>query len=127
MVTSEEKRAFMEEWLATLGQAGQTPELARQIHELLMKDTIDGKLYKYRSFDKKGYSIKSLRTSTLHCSNPIQFIPPQTIARIARIAQPGIAVQTAFHTKNATSKTLIATQISRPIDLCLSSPCIKAV
>lgn len=76
MVTSEEKRLFLEQWLATLGQEGQTPELARQIHQLLMRDTIDGKLYKYRSFDKKGYAIKSLKTGRLHCSSPVQFNDP---------------------------------------------------
>lgn len=76
MVAAEEKRVFMEQWLETLGREGQTPELANQIHQLLLRDTINGKLYKYRSFDPKGYSLKSLKKGTLHCSNPAYFNDP---------------------------------------------------
>ena len=51
MVTADEKREFLEQWLACLGTNGQTPGLQNQLYELLMRDTTNGKLYKYRSFD----------------------------------------------------------------------------
>lgn len=35
-----------------------------------------GKVYKYRYFDKKRYSIASLKTGTLHCSPPSAFNDP---------------------------------------------------
>lgn len=39
-----------------------------ELKQLLLKDTNGGKLYKYRSFDKDGYSLKNLEEGTLHCS-----------------------------------------------------------
>ena len=76
MVTADEKKKFLEQWLACLGTNGQTPELQNQLYELLMKDTANGKLYKYRSFDKKGYSIKSLKDGALYCASPAAFNDP---------------------------------------------------
>ena len=76
MVTADEKREFLEQWLACLGTNGQTPGLQNQLYELLMRDTTNGKLYKYRSFDKKGYSIKSLKEGALYCASPAAFNDP---------------------------------------------------
>lgn len=76
MVTADEKREFMEHWLASLGAKGHTPELQSQLYALLMKDTANGKLYKYRSFDKKGYSLKSLKDGSLYCASPAAFNDP---------------------------------------------------
>ena len=44
MVTADEKKKFLEQWLACLGTNDQTPELQNQLYELLMKDTANGKL-----------------------------------------------------------------------------------
>lgn len=76
MVTNEEKKTFIEQWLIDLGRDGQTPALAGQLFQLLMQDTNNGKLYKYRSFDKKGYALKSLKKGTLHCSCPTNLNDP---------------------------------------------------
>lgn len=76
MVTADEKREFLEQWLAILGAKGHTPELQSQLYALLMKDTANGKLYKYRSFDKKGYSLKSLKDGSLYCASPAAFNDP---------------------------------------------------
>lgn len=76
MVTADEKREFLEQWLACLGTNGQTLGLQNQLYELLMRDTTNGKLYKYRSFDKKGYSIKSLKEGALYCASPAAFNDP---------------------------------------------------
>ncbi len=48
----------------------------RRIHEMLLKDTVDGKLYKYRTFDDAGYSIDGLKNGTLYCANPQKFNDP---------------------------------------------------
>lgn len=76
MIAADEKREFLEQWLACLGTNGQTPELQSQLYALLMKDTPNGKLYKYRSFDKKGYSLKSLKDGSLYCASPAAFNDP---------------------------------------------------
>lgn len=76
MVTADEKREFLEQWLASLGVKGHTPELQGQLYALLLKDTSNGKLYKYRSFDKKGYSLKSLKEGSLYCASPAAFNDP---------------------------------------------------
>ena len=76
MITADEKKEFLEQWFAYLGANVQTPRLQNQLHDLLMKDTTNGKLYKYRSFDKKGYSMKSLKERALYCANPAAFNDP---------------------------------------------------
>lgn len=76
MITADEKREFLEQWLACLGANGQTLGLQNKLYDLLMKDTTNGKLYKYRSFDKKGYSIKSLKEGALYCASPAAFNDP---------------------------------------------------
>lgn len=43
---------------------------------LISKDTINGKLYKYRSFDKNEYALVNLNDGTLHCSKPSEFNDP---------------------------------------------------
>jgi len=48
----------------------------KQLHELLLCDTIDGKLYKYRSFDSNGFALKNLEEGTLHCSSASVFNDP---------------------------------------------------
>lgn len=99
MVTTDEKREFLEQWLASLGTKGHTPELQGQLYALLLKDTVNGKLYKYRSFDKKGYSLKSLKKGSLYCASPAAFNDPFdckigiTLSSLAQaIARPVFAV-----------------------------------
>ena len=57
-------------------QKVQSSELQLELHKLLLKDTDGGKLYKYRSFDKDGYSLKNLQEGTLHCSKADTFNDP---------------------------------------------------
>ena len=61
----EEKRQLIEKIAC---QKEDTLELKLELKQLLLKDTNGGKLYKYRSFDKDGYSLKNLEEGTLHCS-----------------------------------------------------------
>lgn len=61
----EEKRQLIEKFAC---QKEYTLESKMELKQLLSKDTNGGKLYKYRSFDKDGYSLKNLEEGTLHCS-----------------------------------------------------------
>ena len=61
----EEKRQLIEKFAC---QKEYTLESKMELKQLLLKDTNGGKLYKYRSFDEDGYSLKNLEEGTLHCS-----------------------------------------------------------
>ena len=76
MVSSEEKRKYIEDMIKMSYQKINPAELQCQLHTFLLRDTNGGKLYKYRSFDKDGYSLKNLREGTLHCSKADAFNDP---------------------------------------------------
>lgn len=69
----EEKRQLIEKIAC---QKEDTLESKLELKQLLLKDTNGGKLYKYRSFDKDGYSLKNLEEGTLHCSSVKAFNDP---------------------------------------------------
>lgn len=76
MVSSEEKRKCVEN-IIELSEKEETKIVAfKNLYQLLLKDTINGKLYKYRSFDKNGYALVNLNDGTLHCSKPSEFNDP---------------------------------------------------
>lgn len=76
MVSSEEKKKLIEDIIKMSYQKIEPIELQRQLHIFLLRDTNGGKLYKYRSFDKDGYSLKNLQEGTLHCSKADAFNDP---------------------------------------------------
>lgn len=76
MVSSEEKKKLIEDMIKMSYQKIEPIELQRQLHTFLLRDTNGGKLYKYRSFDKDGYSLKNLQEGTLHCSKADAFNDP---------------------------------------------------
>lgn len=76
MISPEEKKKVIEDTIKMLYQKIEPIELQRQLHTFLLRDTNGGKLYKYRSFDKNGYSLKNLREGTLHCSKADAFNDP---------------------------------------------------
>lgn len=76
MVSKEEKRDFINKLIALAAQHDEKLEAQEELHKMLLRDTNGGKLYKFRSFDKKGYAIKSVKTGTLHCSKPTVFNDP---------------------------------------------------
>ena len=76
MVSSEEKKKVIKEMIKMSYQKIEPIELQRQLHAFLLRDTNGGKLYKYRSFDKDGYSLKNLQEGTLHCSKADAFNDP---------------------------------------------------
>lgn len=76
MVSAKEKRDFFEIITENMGTPVPSMEVQHRLHELLLRDTQGGKLYKYRAFDPKGYALKNLRDGTLHCSPPDVFNDP---------------------------------------------------
>ena len=76
MVSSEEKRKVIDDMIKMSYQKIEPIELQRQLHAFLLRDTNGGKLYKYRSFDEDGYSLKNLQDGTLHCSKADAFNDP---------------------------------------------------
>lgn len=76
MVSSEEKKKLLDDMIKMSYQKIEPIELLRQLHTFLLRDTNGGKLYKYRSFDKDGYSLKNLQDGTLHCSKADAFNDP---------------------------------------------------
>lgn len=76
MISPEEKKKVIEDMIKMSYQKIEPLELQRQLHAFLLRDTNGGKLYKYRSFDKDGYSLKNLQEGTLHCSKADAFNDP---------------------------------------------------
>lgn len=75
-ITSEEKKAFLEEIIPLAADPSKKDEIQQKHYAFLLKDTNDGKLYKYRTFDSHGYALNSLINGTLHCSRPDTFNDP---------------------------------------------------
>lgn len=76
MGMEEEKHALLQKIMLGNYCPSDRLSLEDELHALLMKDTCGGKLYKYRSFDSKGYSLMSFEEGTLHCSRPNDFNDP---------------------------------------------------
>ena len=76
MIISDDKRVFIENLILSSRKPENALKIQNQLYELLLQDTLNGKLYKYRSFDKDGYSLKNLSENTLHCANPSAFNDP---------------------------------------------------
>ena len=51
MIISDDKRVFIENLILSSRKAENALKIQNQLYELLLQDTFNGKLYKYRSFD----------------------------------------------------------------------------
>ena len=76
MICSKDKKAFLEEIIPFIANPSKIPEIQDKLYKFLIHDTNGGKLYKYRCFDKEGYSVNGLLHQTLHCSKPTEFNDP---------------------------------------------------
>ncbi len=76
MISSEDKRAFLESVLPMAAIPSKSDEAQEKLYDFVLKFTNDGKFYKYRTFDEKGHSIDNLKTGTLYCSQPSKFNDP---------------------------------------------------
>lgn len=74
MCNNDEKREFINS-VAERGFNGTDDEQLRQyMNEFVLNNTPNGKLYKYRSFNK--YAISNLEEGTLYCASPSLFNDP---------------------------------------------------
>lgn len=76
MVSLEEKRKCVENVIELSAKEGTKSIALKNLYQVLLKDTLNGKIYKYRSFDDKGYALANLNDGTLHCSKPSEFNDP---------------------------------------------------
>jgi len=76
MTSQEAKKSFLEGIAKMASKGENSPEMQLKLHEFLMQNTNGGKLYKYRSFDNQGYSLKNFKEGTLHCSKSHEFNDP---------------------------------------------------
>ena len=71
MATSAEKLAFIE---SIPGSLNSSTDRQQELRELLLSDTVNGKLYKYYSFKKRN--IQCLKDGTMFCATPDSFNDP---------------------------------------------------
>ena len=76
MISPNEKRAFLINLLDLSTKAENSEEVQKLFQSFLVQDTGSGKLYKYRAFDEKGYSLDCLLNNTLYCAEPSSFNDP---------------------------------------------------
>ena len=76
MVNSDEKKEFLTNLIFNISLDDDVSEIQAKLYDLLLRDTSEGKLYKYRPFDEKGYSLGNFESGTLHCSKPSDFNDP---------------------------------------------------
>lgn len=76
MVSSEDKTKILQDISQMVQNQMNALDIQLELHKFLLRDTGDGKLYKYRTFDKDGFSIQNLKDGTLHCSTPEAFNDP---------------------------------------------------
>lgn len=74
MISNQEKTEFLHSFIEKMQRQEDEDIIKSDIHRLLLQDTGDGKLYKYRAFN--DYSFNNLRTQTLHGSKLSMFNDP---------------------------------------------------
>lgn len=67
---------FLNEIIPLAADATKLSEAEQKIREYLLRNTNGGKLYKYCSFDIKGYNVNNIKSEILHCSEPMIFNDP---------------------------------------------------
>lgn len=79
MITNEEKREFISKIYDFVPEGNTDATISNKliqnkIMDMLMEDSNEGKLYKFRSVNK--YSLKDLKRGTLYCASPSGFNDP---------------------------------------------------
>lgn len=86
MVSLGEKEECLKKLIRMSFQSGQEKEVRELLHDLLLRDTNGGKLYRFRPFDEGGYSLKNFEEGTVYCSRPSAFNDPFE-------AKPGMSLE----------------------------------
>lgn len=100
MLTVEEKKNLISSIISFPIETIDQLSVQKQLHEMLLRDTVGGKLYKYRAFDSKGHSLRNLKAGTLHCSSAASFNDPFD-------CKIGVTFQSLYEAKYKTEFDLI--------------------
>ena len=74
MLTNEQKYDFIDRLYERISESASNKDLQKEIQKVLIADTGNGKLYKFRAVNE--YSLDNLRQGTLYCALPSQFNDP---------------------------------------------------
>lgn len=74
MRSNIQKREFLQSIFERIPQGAKNEDAIREIMEMLMADTDNGKMYKYRAFN--DYALSNLKEGTLYCAIPSSFNDP---------------------------------------------------
>lgn len=74
MISAEEKKQFISDLMDLCSVTGKESNTQIMLHNMLMRDTNDGKLYKYRSVSE--HSLDCLHDGTMYCAAPDSFNDP---------------------------------------------------
>lgn len=74
MLDNSQKYIFLNELFENIFSSEESRDFYKKIMFFLMKDTQNGKLYKYRAFN--DYAISNLKENTLYCAEPSAFNDP---------------------------------------------------
>lgn len=74
VLSAEEKKHLVCKLMMLCALPGKESETQNILHDMLMRDTKDGKLYKYRSVSE--HSLDCLRNGTMYCAAPDSFNDP---------------------------------------------------
>ena len=100
MLTADKKKEFVTSIINLPADELDQFAVQKKLHQLLLCDTTDGKLYKYRGFDSHGYSLKNLEDGTLHCASATSFNDPFD-------CKIGVTFQSLYEAKYGTEIDLI--------------------
>ena len=74
MISPEEKKKVIEDMIKMSYQKKEPIELQRELHAFLLRDTNGGKLYKYRSFDKKDILLRIFKKGPCIVRRPMHLM-----------------------------------------------------
>lgn len=74
MISNLQKKEFIKSIYEKILEDKNPEEVQKQLMQLLMEDTGNGKIYKYRAFSE--YALSNLKEGTLYCAIPSSFNDP---------------------------------------------------
>lgn len=74
VISNLQKKEFVETIYENIAENKNPEEAQRELIKFLMKDTNNGKMYKYRAFNE--YALSNLQEGTLYCAIPNSFNDP---------------------------------------------------
>ncbi|MBQ6752320.1 MAG: DUF2971 domain-containing protein [Clostridia bacterium] len=76
MDKNQQNLEFLNKIVSLAADTTNLEKAEQMMHEYLLRNTTGGKLYKYCAFDKKGHTVRNIKSGILHCSEPMSFNDP---------------------------------------------------